>query len=110
MFLFPGFVDDGLERGGIEGLLVLEFGRKVDAVVFADVADGLWGKLLGFGGDAHGIEDVTTGGEVTGESTWADVSQTSEFALADETVFIVEVNHKIIFRQKMMNSGTIRGE
>ena len=52
---------------------------------------------------------MTTGGEVTGESTGADVSQTSEFALADETVFIVEVNHKIIIK-KIMNSGTIRGE
>ena len=110
MFLIPGVVDDVLEGGGVEGLLVLEVGGKVDAVVFADVADGLRRKLLGFGCDAHGVEDVATGGEVTGESTGADVSQTSEFALADETVFIVEINHTIIFRQKMMNSGTIQGE
>ena len=53
---------------------------------------------------------MTTGGEVTGESTGTDVSQTSELALADETVFIVEVNHKIEFRQRMMNSAIIRTE
>ena len=101
-------VNDNIPKGrGIEGLLVLEFGREVDAVVFADVADGLRRKLLGFGGDAHGVEDVTSGGKVTGESTGTDVSQTSEFALTDETVFIVEVNHKINIRQRMMNSAII---
>ena len=97
MFGFPGVVDDVLEGGGVEGLLVLEFGGKVDAVVFADVADGLWGELLGFGGDAHGVEDVTTCGEVTTKRTGADVSQTSEFALADKAVFIVIINHKNSF-------------
>jgi hypothetical protein len=91
--LIPGVVDDVLEGGGVESFLVLEFGREVDAVVFTDVADGLWRKLLGFRGDAHGVEDVTTSGEVTGKSTGADVSQTSELALADETVFIVEIYH-----------------
>ena len=78
----------------------MEIGGKVDAVVFADVADGLRGKLLGFGRDIHRIEDVTTGCEVTGKGTWADVSQTSKFAFGDETVFIVEIDHKILFRQK----------
>ena len=97
MFLIPGVVDDVSEGRGVEGLLVLEVGGKVDAVVFADVADGLGRELLGFGGDAHGVEDVTTGGEVTTKRTGADVSQTSKFALADETVFIVEVNHKNSF-------------
>ena len=93
MFGFPGVVDDVLEGGGVEGLLVLEVWREVDAVVFADVADGLGREFLGFGRDAHGVEDVTTCGEVTTKRTGADVSQTSEFALADETVFIVILNH-----------------
>ena len=115
--MIPGIVDDVLEGGGVESFLVLEVGGEVDAVVFTDVADGLWRKLLGFRGDAHGVEDVTSGGEVTGESTGADASQTSEFALADETVFIVIVYH---FRQKNrrtyfsrlkeMNSAVIRTE
>ncbi len=110
LLLIPS-VNDNIPKGrGIKSLLVLEFGSEVDAVVFTDVADGLWRKLLGFRGDAHGVEDVTSGGEVTGESTGADVSQTSELALADETVFIVEVNHKIVFRQRMMNSAVIRTE
>ena len=97
MFGLPGVVDDVLEGGGVEGLLVLEVGREVDAVVFADVADGLGREFLGFGRDAHGVEDGTTCGEVTTKRTGADVSQTSEFALADETVFIVKINHKNSF-------------
>ena len=50
-------VDGGL----IEGVLILEFGREIDAVVLTDVADGLRGEFLGFGRNAHGIEDVPTG-------------------------------------------------
>ena len=46
----------------------LELGREVDAVVLTDVADGLWRELLGFGTDAHGVEDVTARLEVTTES------------------------------------------
>ena len=49
LFGIPCFNDKISKGRGIEGLLVLEFGREVDAVVFADVADGLWGKLLSFG-------------------------------------------------------------
>ena len=93
----PGFVDDVSEGGGVEGLLVLEVGGEVDAVVFADIADGLGRELLGFGGDAHGVETVTTCGEVTTKRTGADVSQTSEFALADKVVLIIIINHKKYF-------------
>ena len=50
---------------GVEGTLVLEFGWEVDAVVLADVADCLRRQLLGFGRDAHGVENVTSGGEIT---------------------------------------------
>ena len=77
--------------------MILEVGREVDAVVFADVFDGVRGKFLGFGRDAHGVEDVTTGGEVTGEGSWADVGQASKLALADKAVFIVILNHKNYF-------------
>ena len=38
-------VDGGL----VEGVLILEFGREIDAVVFTDVADGLGRELLGSG-------------------------------------------------------------
>ena len=54
-----------VERGFGEGILILEFGREVNAVVLADVADSLGWQLLGFGRDAHGIENVTSGGEIT---------------------------------------------
>ena len=63
-----------LRGGGVEGLLVLEVGREVDAVVFADVFDGVWRQLLGFGADAHGVEDVARGSQITGEGSWADIS------------------------------------
>jgi hypothetical protein len=36
-----------------EEFLVLEFGRKVDAVVFADVADSFGWKLMGVGANAE---------------------------------------------------------
>ena len=53
--------EEGLVDGRLgEGFLVLEFGRKVDAVVLTDVADGLRRKLLGFGTDAHRIENMTS--------------------------------------------------
>ena len=94
MFGFPGVVDDVLEGGGVESFLVLEVWGKVDAVIFADVADGLWRELLGFGRDAHGVENVTTSGEVTTKGTGADISQTSEFALADKAVLIIKIDHK----------------
>ena len=62
MFGFPAFVDDIAEGRGVEGLLVLEFGREVDAVVLADVTNGTRRKLLSFGRDAHSVEDMTAGG------------------------------------------------
>ena len=43
LFFFPGGEDEVLEGGGVEGFLVLEVGREVDAVVFADVFDGVRG-------------------------------------------------------------------
>ena len=74
-------------------MLILEMGRKVDAVVLADVADGGGRKLLGLGRDTHGIEDVATGRQVTSKGSGTDVCQSSKFALADKAVFVVVVDH-----------------
>ena len=81
-----------------EGFLVLEFGREVDAVVLADVADGLGRQFLGLGRDAHGIEDMSAGGQITSECTGRDTGQLGQCALADEFVLVVEVNHITILK------------
>jgi hypothetical protein len=94
LFFVPGTDDDIAEGRGVEGLLVLEFGRKVDAVVLTDVTDGLGRKFLGLGRDTHGVEDVTSGGQITAEGPGTDIRQTSQLALADETVFVVKVDHE----------------
>ena len=41
LLFFPRTQDDVTDWRGIEGLLVLQFRRKVNAVVLADVADGI---------------------------------------------------------------------
>ena len=74
-------------------MLVLKVGWEVDAVVLTDVTDGGGRKLLGLGRDSHGVEDGTTGGQVTSEGAGTDIGQSGEFALADKTVFVVVVNH-----------------
>jgi len=51
-------------------------------------------KLLRLGRDAHGIEDMPAGRQITAESSWTDISQTSKHALADKSVFVVVVDHK----------------
>jgi len=61
LFGFPAFVDEGAEGRGVEGLLVLEFGREVDAVVLADVTNSTGRKFLSFGRDAHSVQDMTAG-------------------------------------------------
>ena len=58
MYLFlPRSDDDVAERRGIQGLLVLQLGRQVDAVVLADVAHGVRRQLLRPGRDAEDVED-----------------------------------------------------
>jgi hypothetical protein len=94
LFLLPGGNNDIPDRRFGQGFLILEIRRKVNAVVFADVSDGLRRKLLGFGRDAHSIEDMPTGLKVPRKCSRTDVSQTSEFALGNETVFIVVIDHK----------------
>ena len=70
LFGFPAFVDEVTEGRGVEGGLVLEFGREVDTVVLADVTDSTRRELLSFGGDAHSVKDMTAGGQVSGKGAW----------------------------------------
>ena len=37
MFFLPGFEDDVTIGGFVEGSLVLEFGREIDAIILTDV-------------------------------------------------------------------------
>ena len=91
---FPAGEDEITEWGGVEGLLILEGWREVDAVVLADIADSLWWEFLSLGRDAHGIEDVAARREVATEGPWTDICQSCQFTFADKTILVVEVNHK----------------
>ena len=93
LFVFPGLEDEVANGGFAEGLLVLEFWGEVDAVVLTDVFDGLWGKFLGFGRNAHRFEDVAAGGQITGKSSRRNIGQFGEFLLADEKMFVVVIYH-----------------
>ena len=93
MFVFPGLDDDVANGGFAEGLLVLEFRGEVDAVVLTDVFDGLWGKFLGFGRNAHRFEDVAAGCQITGKSSRRNIGQFGEFLLADEKMFEIGRAH-----------------
>ena len=67
LFDFPGVEDEVADGGGVEGTLVLELGWEVDAVVLADVLDGLGREFLGLGTDTHGFEDVATACQIAAE-------------------------------------------
>ena len=56
LLFFPRFEDDVTNGRGPKCLLVLQFWRKVDAIVLADVTDGLRWQFLCLGADAHCIE------------------------------------------------------
>ena len=93
LFVFPGLEDNVADGGFAEGLLILELWGKIDAVVLTDVFDGLWGKFLGFGRNAHRFEDVAAGGQITGKSSRRNIGQFGELLLADEKMFVVVINH-----------------
>ena len=93
MFVFPGLEDNVADGGFAEGLLVLQLWWQVDAVVLTDLFDGLWGKFLGFGRNAHRFEDVAAGCQITGKSSRRDIGQFGEFLLADEKMFVVAIYH-----------------
>ena len=78
---FPRFEDDVTDGRGIKGLLVLQFGRKIDAVILADVADGIRWKFLGFRCDAEDFENLPPSGKVSAEGSGTDVGQSCLRAL-----------------------------
>ena len=69
------------------------FRREVDAVVFADVADG--GRLQGsgIGGNSKSGENFAAGFQVVGEGTRTDLGKFSEFLFADGAFGVVIINH-----------------
>ena len=93
LFRLPSFKDDISDGGGLEGGLILEGGREIDAVILTDVLDRLGRELLGFRTDPHGLKDVPPTGEVTAEGSGTDIGQAGEFTFADKTVLIVVITH-----------------
>jgi hypothetical protein len=86
--------EEGLvDRGFGEGFLVLKLRGKIDAVVFTDVADGLWRKFLSLWRYAHGIEDGSTGLKISTEGTGGYIGQLGQGTFAYKAVFIVKVDH-----------------
>ena len=47
----------------------------IDAIILADIADGLWGQFAGSGTDTHRIENRTSGSEITLEGTGRNAGQ-----------------------------------
>ena len=99
LFFLPGLINEVADGGGVEGGLILEVGREVDTLVFANVLHGLGRQLLGLGTDPHGVKDVTTRRQVTAEGSWTDVSQSRQFTFADKAVLIVVINHNFLIRK-----------
>ena len=89
----------------LQNLLILQLWGEIDAVVLTDVFDGLWGKFLGFGRNAHRFEDVAAGGQITGKSSRRDIGQFGEFLLADEKMFVVIVDHINTFCNRIYYKG-----
>ena len=67
--------------------------RQVDAIVLTDILHCLRRQLLGLGGDTHPVEDMLSASDVTGECTGRYASQSGEFAFADKSVVVVDVDH-----------------
>jgi hypothetical protein len=97
-----------VERGFGEGILVLKFGREVNAVVLADVADCLRRQLLGFGRYAHGIENVTTRSKIAGEGPIGNPRKFGQLTFADKPMTVVEVDHEILKKLKKLEEDKRR--
>ena len=95
LLFLPRFDDDVTDWRGIEGLLVLQFGRKVYAVILADVADGIRWQFLGFRCDTEDFENLPPTGKVSAEGSGTDVGQSCQRALADESFLVVVIDHKL---------------
>ena len=78
----------------VDDPLVLQAPGQVDAIVLADILHGLRGQQTGMGQDTHGIEDMPSGVEITGEGTVGHPGQLGQPTLTDEFVLVVEVDHK----------------
>ncbi len=97
LLFFPRFEDNITDGRGIKGLLVLQFGRKIDAVILADVADGIRWKFLGFRCDAEDFENLAPSSKVSAEGSGTDVGQSCQRAFADESFPVVIIDHKLFF-------------
>ena len=95
LLFFPRFEDDVTDGRGIKSLLVLQFGRKVNAVVLADVADGIRWEFLGFRCDTEDFENLPPAGKVSAEGSGTDVGQSGQRAFADESFLVVVIDHKL---------------
>ena len=51
----------------------------VNPIVFGDEFDGVRGKEMGVGRDAHFCEDLAAGGEIAGKRSVGDASYTGQF-------------------------------
>ncbi len=74
----------------------LEGGRKIDAVILADVSDSLWRQLLRLGRDPHGIEDLPLGRQIAIEGTRTDIGQAGQFRFTDKAIAIIVIIHKMV--------------
>ena len=81
------------DRRTVNDPLILQVTGQVDAIVFTDVLHGLRGQKPGMREDSHRIEDTPPRLDIPAEGTFRDTGQFGQFFLADEFVFVVEVNH-----------------
>ena len=102
LLFFPRFEDDVTDGRGIQGLLVLQFGWKVYAVILADVADGIRWKFLGFRCDAEDFENLAPSSKVSAEGSGTDVGQSCQRAFADESFPVVIIDHKLFLFLKQI--------
>ena len=83
-----------VERRAVEHMLVLKVPRQVDTVVLTDIPNSLGRQQPGMSTDAHGIEDMATALEITGECPVGDTGKLRKLFLADEFMLIVIIDHK----------------
>ena len=93
MIFLPRFEDDVTDWRGIKELLILKIGRKVDAVILADVADCVRWKFLCFRRDTENLEDFPSSGQITAKGPWTDVCQSCQRAFADKSFLVVVIDH-----------------
>jgi hypothetical protein len=70
MGVLEGMNEMLIDGGTTEHLLILEFGRQVDAVVLTYILHGFWWQFLGLRGDTHGFKDMQPGLQIASERPW----------------------------------------